>query len=144
MALEIGEREMINRLSDSMKEAADRANILASGITIEKPQALSEFLHALKVAAGSAHQLAIYRENLSLFNVRDTLEKVLEYSRDLPLSMNNSSLIWLSIRDSLLGIRETAIKSADAKAKARQEVLAELTFRQTHLKGTDREFDNGR
>lgn len=66
---------------------------------------LNRFVDGLKVAAGSAHQLAHAQENTNWLKVRDMLESLIEKGQRLALS----------------------------KAMPRQEVLKELDIRQTRI-----------
>jgi uncharacterized membrane protein YfbV (UPF0208 family) len=71
-------------------------------VYISEPEMLVRFVDGLKVAAGSAHQLAHAQENPN----------------------------WLSIRDKLETLIEMGQKMAMAKSMPRQQVLAELDKRQ--------------
>lgn len=71
-------------------------------IYISEPEMLARFVDGLKVAAGSAHQLAHAQENPD----------------------------WLKVRDLLENLIEKGQKMAIAKSKPREEVLVELALRE--------------
>lgn len=71
-------------------------------ILISEPEMLLRFVDGLKVAAGSAHQLAHAQENPS----------------------------WLKVRDLLEGLIESGQKLAMSKSMPRQQVLEELIKRE--------------
>lgn len=72
-------------------------------VYISEPEMLIRFVDGLKIAAGSAHQLAHAQENPN----------------------------WLQIRDLLESLIEKGQKLATAKSMPRQQVLDELAIRQT-------------
>lgn len=128
MSLEITEREMVSRFSESMKEAASCAQVLSREQEQPKPQAFIDFLHAIRVSAGSAHQLYIYRENVYMAMIRDTLEAVIDESTKIAPTFYNSKY-WAQIEEALVGIRAKGLKSADEKSMSRNDVLAHLKIR---------------
>lgn len=69
---------------------------------VSEPEMLVRFVDGLKVAAGSAHQLAHAQENPN----------------------------WLKVRDLLEGLIESGQKMAMAKSMPRQQVLEELMVRE--------------
>ena len=74
-------------------------------IYISEPEMLVRFVDGLKVAAGSAHQLAHAQENPN----------------------------WLKVRDMLESLIEKGQKMALAKSMPRQDVLANLNLRQMNV-----------
>lgn len=72
---------------------------------VSEPEMLIRFVDGLKVAAGSAHQLAHAQENPN----------------------------WLKVRDLLENLIESGQKMALAKSMPRQEVLRELDIRSKAL-----------
>lgn len=74
-------------------------------IYVSEPEMLVRFVDGLKVAAGSAHQLAHAQENPN----------------------------WLKVRDMLENLIESGQKMAMARSMPRQEVLAELNLRQMNM-----------
>jgi hypothetical protein len=131
MTLELSEKEMISRFSDSMKRAASSAKTMTEDRVDLKPQALLTFVHELKVAAGSAHQLFIYRENLFMEKIRDTLEAVIEQAQNVVATA--PSIYWFTIKQALENIAVSGLKSVDQKAMTRQDVLANLDYKQKNL-----------
>lgn len=75
-------------------------------IYISEPEMLVRFVDGLKVAAGSAHQLAHAQSNPHWLKVRDSLESLIEHGQ----------------------------KMAMAKSLPREEVLYELDKRQAAIK----------
>lgn len=133
MSLVVSEHEMIERFVAGCNEAGDRAKQFLKCEENEKPRLFTEFAHGLKVAAGSAHQLAITQENPNFLNIRDVLEKVIAGSQDLVTCGPLSNGSWLSISKSLEGIALRGQRMARAKAMSRTDVLANLDVRQIKL-----------
>jgi len=129
MPLEITEKEMLSRFTDALKQSASAAKELAEPMNEKQPKALHDFIHGLKVAAGSTHQLGIYRENLSLLDVRDILEQVIDASQSMVAASISGSPYWVSIQDFLKNMSEQGVKMAESKAMSRQDVLANLVLR---------------
>lgn len=75
-------------------------------IVISEPEMLVRFVDGLKIAAGSAHQLAHAQSNPN----------------------------WLKVRDMLENLVESGQKMAMAKSMPRQEVLEQLKLREDGLK----------
>lgn len=73
---------------------------------VSEPEMLNRFVDGLKVAAGSAHQLAHAQENPNWLQVRDLLETLIEKGQRLALS----------------------------KSMPRAEVLRQLDIRQSRVK----------
>ncbi len=75
-------------------------------IFVSEPEMLVRFVDGLKVAAGSAHQLAHAQENPNWLKVRDLLESLIEHGQKMALS----------------------------RAMPRTEVIRELDYRQKNIK----------
>lgn len=55
-------------------------------VYISEPEMLMRFTDGIKIAAGSAHQLAHAQENPNWLKIRDMLESVIEAGQKLALS----------------------------------------------------------
>lgn len=121
---------MIGRYSDSLSRASSIAKQFMTCQEVEKPQLFTDFLHELRVAAGSAHQIAIYRENTHLLEIRDQLEKIIEVGQTLPTFTGNQRGLWFGIKQSLDGLSDKGRKIADGVSMSRQAVLANLKWRE--------------
>ena len=55
-------------------------------IYLSEPEMLARFVDGLKVAAGSAHQLAHAQENPNWLKIRDYLESIIENGQRLAMS----------------------------------------------------------
>lgn len=75
-------------------------------IIISEPEMLARFIDGLKVAAGSAHQLAMAQENPKWLQIRDVLEAIIENGRKLAMS---KSMPRYQVLEELLK-RETAAR----------------------------------
>lgn len=131
--LVVNEHEMIERFFDGCNKAADRAKQFTVCEEQEKPQLFIDFVAALKVAAGSAHQLAHAQENPIFLGIRDTLEKVIAGTNDLVTCGPKSKGSWVVIKQSLEGIANKGKKHATSRAMSRQDVLANLDLRKIKL-----------
>jgi hypothetical protein len=134
MSIEISETEMIKRFSEGCKEAANCAAELAKPANTNHPIALHNFIHGVKVAAGSAHQIAIYRENLSFLSVRDYLEKIIDTMINKSSMSISGNPVWLNIEKYLTNMASEGFKLAHSKPMSRQDVLANLDFIQKNPK----------
>lgn len=130
MAIEVQEQEMIVRFADGLSKAASRAKEMITAKEQEKPGIFIEFINGLKVAAGSAHQLAIYQENPNFLSIRDKIEAVIDVGQTLPVFRANQNGMWFQIKNSLLTMSEVGCKMATSKAMKRVDVLANLAFRE--------------
>lgn len=74
---------------------------------VSEPEMLVRFVDGLKVAAGSAHQLAHAQSNPNWLQVRDLLESLIEKGQKMAMakSMPRSEVIRQ------LDVRQAAIKS---------------------------------
>lgn len=134
MTLYVQESEMIERFDDSLSKASARAKEFMKTEEVDKPALFIDFIDGLKVAAGSAHQLAMAQENPNFLTIRDTLEQIIEVGQQLPTFTGQQAGLWFQIALSLDGIKETGVKQARAKAMTRQNVLAQLDLRQKNVK----------
>lgn len=134
MPIEVQEQEMINRYSDSLSKAASISKEFITTQEINKPKLFVDFIHELKCAAGSAHQLGIYQENPNFLTLRDKIEAVIEVGQNLPTFTGQQAGLWFQIKNSLLAMSEAGCKMATSKAMTRNDVLANLNYRQSQIK----------
>ena len=131
MVLYVSESEMIERFSQGLSKSAARAKEFLTIPQDKKPQTFVDFIDGIKVAAGSAHQLAHAQENPHWLEVRDYLEGVIELGQNLPtLSTEKTSHLSLQVETNLLNMKDIGIKMARAKPMSRNDVLANLTLRE--------------
>lgn len=123
---------MIERLIDSLKKAASRAVEFTKAREQDKPELFVDFIDGLKVAAGSAHQLAHSQENPRWLDVRDYLEGTIEVGQHLPVEYG-SEVIWDKISEMLLNLSVKTQQMTVARAMPRYEVLLELNKRKNRL-----------
>lgn len=133
MTLEISEKEMLDRYVDSLKRAASRASEFIRADEKLKPTLFVDFLHEIKIAAGSAHQLSLAQENPNFLTIRDKLEAILEVGQTLPTFGPKQNGLWMSIKASLEQMSVTGMRMATSKAMKRSDVLADLVHRQLIL-----------
>lgn len=133
MTLIISEHEMIERFYDNLKKSSSRVKEFMTAQEQDKPALFVDFIDGLKVAAGSAHQLAHAQENPHFLGIRDVIEKVIEVGQELPTFTGQQAGIWFKIKTSLDGIAERGRQMSVSKALSRQEVLLELDHRQKVL-----------
>lgn len=131
--LEITESEMIERYIDGLKKASSRAEEFTKQPLKERPRLFFEFIEALKIAAGSAHQLAHAQQNTKFLSVRDIIEGVITVGQTLPLHSEADNQLWLQIRDSLDKLVAAGRKMATSRAMTRSEVLTQLDFKAENL-----------
>lgn len=120
---------MISRYVDGLMKSASRAKEFMTAKEADKPRIFVEFIDGLKVAAGSAHQLAMAQSNPNFLGIRDTIEQVIKVGQNLPTFTGNQAGLWFSIKISLEGLADKGQKMATAKAMTRQAVLQELDIR---------------
>lgn len=123
---------MVERYVDSLKEAASRCRELISNKESERPEIYVKLIQALKVGAGSAHQLSMAQMNPRFLFVRDTLEAFTDFCQS-NIFKDSQSKVWLTIAGELDKLHITGLKMAEAKALSRQVVLEELDQRQKAL-----------
>lgn len=120
---------MIERFSDSLKQASSRCRELVKSELVEKPSIFVDLVASLKVAAGSAHQLAMAQSNPNFLLFRDTLEKFAVFAQS-SVFKDSESLIWFTVADKLDELAINGKKAATSKAMSRQDVLENLDTRQ--------------
>lgn len=133
MSLYISEQEMIQRYGDGLAQASDRAKDFLTAKEVDKPRLFVEFIHGLKVAAGSAHQLSHQQENPHFLTLRDLLEKIIEIGQTLPTFTQQQNGMWMGIKKSLDEMAVKGKKMATSKSVTRTEVLDALNLRQIKL-----------
>lgn len=121
---------MIERFDDSLRKASARAVEFNRTPLEKRPALFVDFIDGLKVAAGSAHQLAHTQENPHFLKIRDTIESVIEVGQVMPTMSDEHSGLWLRISNSLEGIRFAGMKQARGSVLSRQQVLTELALRE--------------
>lgn len=129
MVLYVTEKEMVERFGDSCKEASSRCKELIGNEDFEKPETFLKLVSALKVAAGSSHQLSMAQMNPKWLIFRDTLEHFSEFCQ-ANVFKQSESLLWMTISRSLHEIGENGKKLANAKAPSREDVLFDLNLRE--------------
>lgn len=134
MSIEVSEKEMLFRFTDGLSKSASAAKQLLEPMNIGQPKALNDFLHGLKISAGSAHQLGIYRENLGLLDVRDSLERIIEEVQEMSAEIVSGNPVWNDIKKLLEKISVNGIKLAESKPMSRKDVLANLDYMQRNPK----------
>ena len=109
---------MVDRLTDSLKKASARAEDFTKAESREKPRLFVQFVDALKVAAGSSHQLAHSRIDQSphWLGIRDRLEGIIEISQKLPTFTGESNFLWQGISDSLKALSKAIKELFDSRA----------------------------
>lgn len=127
--LYISETEMLERYIDSLKKASSRANEFTKTELSKRPALFVDFIDGLKVAAGSAHQLAHAQMNPKWLDTRDIIEGIVTVSQTLPTHTEADNYLWLRIRDSLDMMVVSGRKLATSKAMVRPDVLAHLDHR---------------
>lgn len=130
MTLYVSEKEMLERFLDSLNKAASRAQDITTSEQSERPRLFVQFIEAVKVAAGSAHQMAHTQMNPKWLDIRDFLEKVIEAGQALPMVGPSENILWINIRMSLLTLMDNGEKLALAKSMPRNQVLTHLLTRE--------------
>ena len=129
MTLIISEKEMIERYSDSLKEAASRCRELIKSDEKDRPEVFIKLAHSLKICAGSAHQLAISQENTKFLQIRDAIERFLEFSQQ-NIFKKHEGHVWTVVANQLDILADNGKKVATSKAMTRLQVLTELDSRE--------------
>ncbi len=130
MVIEITEAEMLDRYCDGLKRASSRAKEFTVASGDKKPELFVDFIDSLKVAAGSAHQLAHAQENPKWLSTRDLLEGVIAVSQSITVFTNDDNPFWNQIEGSLNKMIHTGKTLATSKAMKRVDVLAHLEARE--------------
>lgn len=122
---------MIERMFDGLKRAASRAKEFMTAEESTKPALFVDFINALKVGAGSAHQLSIYQENPHFLGVRDKIEAVVDFAQNNPPRFTDRQAgLWFTIKTSLEQLAETSVRMAGSRSMKRSQVLVELALRE--------------
>lgn len=129
MVLYVQENEMIERFADSLKKSASRAKEFTEADESDRPKIFVDFIDGIKVAAGSAHQLAHAQENPFWLQLRDLLEKVIEISSTFVRYSPSQKKHWNIIKVSLEHLASRGITMARAKPISRENALVELDNR---------------
>lgn len=129
MVLYVNEQEMIERFVDGLRKASDRCVEIIRAPENEKPLLFTEFLHAIKISAGSAHQIAHAHEDPQWLSIRDLLEKVIEAGQEIPTMTDKQNGLWFNIKQSLDHLCVKGQKLFIARPKKRSDVLIELDQR---------------
>lgn len=133
MVIYINESEMIERFSESLKEAASCARQMTDSELKDKPKIFVNFIACLKRSAGSSHQLSHAQMNPYWLDVRDRLEKIIEVGQSLPSFNNPNYALWLQISNSLLHLADQGNKMFLRKALPTQQVDRLLDIRLKNL-----------
>lgn len=133
MTLLITESEMLERYIDGLKKASSRAKEFTVEPMSERPRIFLEFIDALKIAAGSAHQLAHAQMNPKWLDTRDIIEGVITVGGSLPLHKEADNYLWIRIKESLEHMVVTGRALATSKAMTNQELQINLDARSKDL-----------
>lgn len=125
---------MLDRYTDGLKKSASAANQITRSLLESRPKIFVEFVSGMKVAAGSAHQLAHAQQNVKWLSIRDLLEGVIEKSQDIVTFNSEANPFWFSIEKSLQSLCERGIKMATSKAVTRADLLVDVAAREAILK----------
>ena len=128
------EHEMLERLVDATRSAADRIQDACRALMLNAPIAprtLTELRHSLRQASGSAHQLGHAQQNPAFWGLRDALDGVGQTVTAAALSRSEASGMALAQVGSLLDrLWQEARKKATGKAVTRADALAMVDARQ--------------
>lgn len=119
----------MERLIDGLKKSASRAGEFPKAEEKNKPQIFLDFIESIKIAAGSAHQLAHARENPKWLDMRDILENIITMGYTLPQRPDNEDQLWIKVQGFLTDIAEQARTLATMAAMHRNDVIANLDHR---------------
>lgn len=133
---------MLDRYCDGLKMAASRAGEFYKSPTEKRPQLFVDFLHGIKVAAGSSHQLAHSQENTKWLEIRDKLEQIIDIGKHFPPATDNRSTVWIKVKTLLETLEVTGRKLATSKAMKRSELLVNLNEREL-IARINQEIPNG-
>lgn len=134
MTLVITESEMLERYIDGLKKAESRAKEFTVEPLSERPRIFIDFIDALKIAAGSAHQLAHSQMNTKWLDTRDIIEGIITVGGSLPIHKEADNYLWLRIKDSLENMMVTGRKLATSRAMTNPELQINLDARFAALK----------
>jgi hypothetical protein len=125
----ITEAEMLERYIDGLKKSASRAEEFLTAESEEKARLFIEFIEGIKVAAGSAHQLAHAQENPKWLDTRDLLEAVITVAQSILVHTEDDRPFWQKIKTSLEIMQVTGRTLATSRAMKRSDVLLHLDER---------------
>lgn len=126
---------MIERYTDGLQRSASRAKeFIEEKSEIKKAELFVDFIDGIKVAAGSAHQLAHAQENPKWIDTRDLLEGVIAVSQSITVFSGVDPSLWTSIKTSLERMIVTGKNLYTAKAMLRSDVLRNLDAREKRLR----------
>ncbi len=122
---------MLDRYVDGLEKASSRAKEMVTSELNKQPEIFTEFLNSIKVAAGSAHQLAHSRVDVSTrwLHLRDVLEAILEVGQTLPTFGQKNNGAWMSIKKSLDQLADQGKRLFQAKAISKVDLNFELDQR---------------
>ena len=124
---------MLNRYVDGLNRASSRAKEMITSELSQKPRIFTEFLNSIKVAAGSAHQLAHSQVDHSTrwLALRDLLEKIIDVGAELPTFSdgNRQNGLWMTIKKSLDNLALSGKKLFVSKALSKADLDFELNKR---------------
>lgn len=125
---ETSEREAIQRLTESLKQASDCLHRMCQPWMY--PGEAKKFSTALSDAAGSAGQLGAMQQNPGFFTIRDNLEVMLKMISEMALKLQLHEIPPQKAKDAFRGVSKIlaalAVKGqqiATSKPLARNEVL---------------------
>jgi len=124
---------MIERFTDSLRKSSSRAKEFTTVELEKKPKLFVDFIEGLKVAAGSAHQIAHAQMNPKWLDIRDKLEKIIEVGQSLPSFANPNYALWLNISESLSNLAVLGNKMFVQRALSRKDVDKLLDQRMANL-----------
>lgn len=137
MSHEPSEREMLERLVDAARTAADRVQDMCrahmTGVPV-LPFTMVSLRRHLNDARGCAHQLGHAQHNPHFFTVRDQLEDIAKTIGRIGVSPA-SGFILAQLGKALDMLWRETQRMATSKPMARQDVLAELDLRQLAVAG---------
>jgi hypothetical protein len=137
MSSDTPESEMIERLIDGTRQAADRVQDMCRALKFSIPIApaiLIQFRYALRAASGSAHQLGHAQSNPAYFTIRDQLDQIgSNATLATMISGDRGGFVLAMIGTALDRLWRSAEKMATSRAVPRQDVLAALDVRQKAL-----------
>lgn len=134
MSRDATEHEMIERLIDGTRIAADRiqdmCRALAASLPVS-PRVLIGLRHQLRQASGSAHQLGHAQANPAFFDLRDQLDAVATNAPALAMSRSPQAGLALAMLGTVLDrLWREARRMVTARSVPRQDVLGILDMRQ--------------
>lgn len=132
MTLFLSEAEMLDRYVDGLRRSASRAGEFLSVAENKKLKLFVEFIEGIKVAAGSAHQLAHSQMNPKWLDARDILEGVIAMSNkiaDTDIADEQLGPVWLKVQQVLNDMVDSGRKLATSKAMKWEDIISNLDHR---------------